>query len=178
MKTVVSAVTACALLVAVAGCGSGTAYSEAPQRPPTAAGPSDNLARAEVPTSRAEERKPLGNGLTLTISAPRAFAPTQPPSPETPRAVGFDMTVQNDGTTSYRPTLLSLTATADGLQIRQVIDATQGYTGAVGTDDVPPGRSVRFSVAFAVPEERVNMLVSAQPDPSSAAVATVFDGQV
>ncbi|MBM7772375.1 hypothetical protein JOD54_002579 [Actinokineospora baliensis] len=175
MKTVAVVAAACALLAATTGCGSATAYSATAVAVPSSSATPGELAR--VSPTRSGEQIALGNGLTITVSAPKAFVPTGAAFPSVPRAVGFEMTVHNDGSSPYSPTLLSLSAVAGGAASRQVIDSAQGYAGAVGTEDVAPGRSTRFSVAFALPTEKVPVVVTAQPDPAGGAVVTVFDGQ-
>ncbi|RLK54042.1 hypothetical protein CLV68_6044 [Actinokineospora cianjurensis] len=173
VKIVALVAACCALLVAITGCGSATAYSATVTAPvPTSA----DLAGVSQPT-RSGEPTALGMGLTITVSAPKSFVPTGSAFPAVSRAVGFEMTVRNDGTSPYSPTLLSLSAVAGGAASRQVVDSAQGYTGAVGAEAVAPGRSTRFLVAFALPPEKASVVVSAQPDPAGAAVVTVFDGQ-
>lgn len=168
VKTVGWAAALCALLVLVTGCGSGPAYSE-PAAQSLAASAASN-------PSRSGERSPLGDNLSITVSGATSFVPTDSAYPKSPRAVGFDVTVENHGTTAYRPTVLVLTATADGVAARQVIDSTQGYAGMVGDVEIAPGARARFSVAFAVPAERVSVQVSAQPDPASRSMVMVFEG--
>ncbi|CRK62196.1 hypothetical protein [Alloactinosynnema sp. L-07] len=84
--------------------------------------------------------------------------------------------MENSGTTAFRPSQLLIAATSDGVAMRQVVDATQGYTGVVGDSEVDPGGKVRFSVAFAVRPEPTPVQVSAQPDPATPAMVMVFDG--
>ncbi|WP_436494655.1 hypothetical protein [Actinokineospora sp. HUAS TT18] len=171
VKTVGLAAIVCALLVMLTGCGSDPAYSEPVTAPATSATPEP----AGSP-SRAGERRPLGNGLSITVSAPKSFVPTGSGNSKTPRAVGFDVLVENSGTTAYRPSQLVLTASSDGVALRPVIDATQGYAGVVGDTDIVPGGRARFSVAFAVRPEPTQLQVSAQPDPGTPAMVMVFDG--
>ncbi|MGQ0838002.1 hypothetical protein [Actinokineospora sp.] len=175
MKTVVGLTAlACALLVSLAGCGGGPAYSAPVERPTT--GSVAEKARSGGTLSRSGERKVLGNGLSIAISAPKSFVPTASAYPDAPRALGFEITVENDGATAYRPTGLSLAASANGVVAQQVIDSTQGYAGLVGAADVPPGQSVRFSIAFAMPADKATVQISAQPDPAARNLVTVFDG--
>ncbi|MCP2305141.1 hypothetical protein [Actinokineospora globicatena] len=175
MKIVALVAVCCALLVAITGCGGATAYSATVAAAAPSATPTE-LAGVSQPT-RSGEPTALGMGLTITVSAPKSFVPTGAAFPAVRRAVGFEMTVRNEGSSPYSPTLLSLSALANGSASRQVIDSAQGYSGAVGTEAVPPGRSTRFLVAFELPPEKVAVVVSAQPDPAGAAVVTVFDGQ-
>ncbi|PPK68950.1 hypothetical protein V5P93_001320 [Actinokineospora auranticolor] len=178
MKTVGLVAATCALLVVLTGCGGGAAGSAEPTPAAGATSVTDELARADSPVTRSGERRPLAEGLTITVSAPKSFVPSASASAgvEAKRAVGFEMTVRNDGPALYRSASLSLTAMVNGELTQQVIDSTQGYTGVVGASDVPPGGSMRFSVAFAVPAETVSVLVSAQPDTAGGPSVTVFDG--
>ncbi len=168
VKTVGWAAALCTLLVLVTGCGSGPAYSEPAEQ--------SVAASAAANPSRSGERRPLGDDLSITVSGPISFVPTDSAYPKSPRALGFDVTVENHGTTAYRPTVLVLTATADGATARQVIDSTQGYAGMVGDIEIAPGAKARFSVAFGVPEQRVTLQLSAQPDPASRSMVMVFEG--
>ncbi|GGS43157.1 MULTISPECIES: hypothetical protein [Actinokineospora] len=174
MQTARRAAAACALLAALAGCGA--AQSSTP--PPEQLAPS--VERAEPPgsTTQGGALTALGRGLSIAVSAPKSFVPTSSASPAAARAVGFEMTVRNDGDTPYRPTLLALTAHVDSQAVKQVVDSTQGYSGLVGTEEIAPGQSMRFSVAFAVPPEKADVRVVAKPDPAAAVAVTVFDGEV
>jgi hypothetical protein len=173
VKPVALAAVLCSLLVSLAGCNSGPAYSAQADR----TAPTSSAERSHSGSSaRSGERKPLGNGLSIAVSAPKSFVPTDSAYPKTPRALGFDVTVENNGPAPYRPTLLAIAASANGVATKQVIDSTQGYTGVVGDDEIPPGGTARFSVAFAVPADRLPVQVSAQHDPSVSAMVIVFDG--
>jgi hypothetical protein len=174
VNTVRPAAVACALLL-LTGCAG--AYSDAAQHLDSP----ENPAAATSPGAPARnlDRKPLGNGLTITISPPKPFTPTDNAYPETPRAVAFEMTIDNEGATAYRPSRLAVTATCDGATIEQVIDSTQGYAGVVGgTDDVVPGQTMRFAVAFALPNRQVVVRVAVQPDTARDSSVLVFEGAV
>ncbi|OLR89487.1 hypothetical protein [Actinokineospora bangkokensis] len=164
---------ACAsVLVVVAGCA-GAEQTAAVAPPPTTL--SEKALRSGGPSVRGGERTPLGQGLVLTVSAPKSFTPTGSASPPgAARAVGFDMTVENDGQTSYKPALLALEARSDGRATQQVIDTTAGYTGVAGGGELRPGESAHFSVAFAVPQGKAWVHIDARPDPSSSPAVTVF----
>lgn len=121
----------------------------------------------------------MENGLSVTVSPPKVFTPTDAASPRVPRAVAFDMVIDNEGTAIYRPSQLSVTATAAGATAVQVIDSTQGYTGFVGVDEeVAPGHQVRLAVAFAVPVEPSSFQLVVQPDALDGSRMTVFQGTV
>jgi hypothetical protein len=121
----------------------------------------------------------LGEDLTITVSLPKAFTPTDAAYPKTPRAVAFEMIITNGGTTMYRPSQLLVTATANGATALQVKDSTQGYNGLVGaTEDLPPGKNLRVTVAFAVPAERAIIRLTVQPDATGEDEVVVFEGTV
>ena len=171
------AVAACVLLVLTA-CGVGHSASDAGDvslsvrtaAPTAAAERSDYDASEEVGT-------PLGNGVTLMVSAPRSFTPTDTAYPRAARAVAFDMVIENNGDTVYRPAQLSFVATVDGVVAEQVIDSTQGYTGVVGAiDEVLPNQDLRFAVAFGVPVEPCAVRVEVRPDTVSTDAIPIFDG--
>jgi hypothetical protein len=123
-------------------------------------------------------RLPLGNGLMITVSAPKTFTPTETAYPRTPRAVAFDLIIDNESTAGYRPSQLAVTATCNGAKALQVIDSTQGYPGSVAaTDEVPPGQQVRLAVAFAVPSGRTGLALTVQPNQDGPGT-TVFEGTV
>jgi hypothetical protein len=121
----------------------------------------------------------LGGGLIITVSSPKAFTPTAAAYPKTPRAVAFELIITNRGTTMYRPSQLSVTATSNGTTALHMKDSTQGYNGLVGaTEDLPPGRSLRVTVAFAVPAERAIIRLTVQPDATGEDEAVVYEGTV
>lgn len=172
------AVAACALLVLAgsAGCGAGQ-MSEA--TPPThTASPSVAAERSEYRTSGGI-RTSIGKGVALTAAAPTSFTPTDTAYPRAARAVAIDMVIDNGGTIAFRPAQLYFTATVDGAPAKQVIDSTQGYTGVSGaTDEVAPSQSLRFTVAFAVPERTCKIEVSVRPDTAAATTIELYDGTV
>ncbi|MGW5053427.1 hypothetical protein [Actinokineospora sp. NPDC004072] len=173
MQTVRRAAAACALLAALAGCGAAASSTPTPDRF------APSVERAEPPgaTAQGGELTALGDGLSIGVSTPKSFIPTSSASPPAARAVGFEMTVRNDGTAPYRPTLLALTAHVGTQTAKQVVDSTQGYSGLVGTEEIAPGQSMRFSVAFAVPREKAAVRVVARTDPAAPVAVTVFDGE-
>ena len=166
------AVAACALL-ALAGCGVAQS-SEAPggrHASPTVA--------AERSTYRPAEgdRTEIANGVTLAAAAPTSFTPTDTAYPRAKRAAAIDMEIDNRGSIAFRPAQLSFMATVDGKPAEQVIDSTQGYTGVSGaTDEVVPGQTLRFTVAFGVPDWDCTLVVSVRPDP--ATTVELFYGTV
>ena len=178
MPVVRLAVAACVLLVLTA-CGAGHAadndgsIGQSLHTPdPTAAAERSDLASGELVRS-------LEEGITLTVSAPTSFTPTETAYPRAARAVAFDLVIVNGSDTVYRPAQLSFVATADGVATDQVIDSTQGYTGVVGAiDEVLPKKKLRFAVAFGVPNSPCTVRVAVRPASSAASAIPIFDGTV
>lgn len=169
------AVAACALLV-LAGCG--VAHSSGATREEGGASPTVAAERSEI-TATDDVRTSLGKGVVLTATAPRSFTPTDTAYPRVHRAVALDMTVDNAGTVGFRPAQLSFYAAVDGVAAEQVIDSTQGYNGVSGaTDEVDPGESLRFTVAFAVPDRTCTIRVTVRPNAGAATAVDLYDGVV
>lgn len=166
------------LLLLLSACGAPGATIAQQFQPPSP--PSSSPTRSSDQSAPRRDELPLGgSGLTLVISAPKLFVPTEAAYPRSARAVGFEMTISNRGQTVYRPSQLSITAVANGSRpLSQVRDSTQGYTGLVGSDDVPPGKHVRVSVAFAVDPEPAVVRVVVQPDASAQDKIVVFEGTI
>ncbi|MDQ3576860.1 MAG: hypothetical protein M3443_04505 [Actinomycetota bacterium] len=173
MKTVAMTAAACALLAALTSCGSPAASEPVSA---SAGGLSDSRRSGGLAT-RGDDRIALADGLFLTISAPKTFVPSDSAEPRARRAVGFEMTLDNDSATNYQPTLLSLTVVADGVEAQRVVDSTQGYTGVVGAAELAPGDGVRFSVAFGVPQE-TSIRLTAQPYRKTTPAVTVYEGVI
>lgn len=114
------------------------------------------------------ERQIIANGLSITVSSPKLFTPSEIAYPPSPRAVGFSITIDNLDTDAFSPGELVVKAFADGDPLKQVADAKQGYTGTVGAPDtVPSGKTMRLTLAYAVPAETVTILVRVQPKADS-----------
>lgn len=176
MLVVRLAVAACVLLVLTA-CGAGQGTNEAKQSlrtpsPTAAAERSDHLAKGSVVKS-------LDDDITLTVSAPRSFTPTDTAYPKAARAVAFELLIDNRSDTVYRPAQLSFVATVDGAATDQVIDSTQGYTGVVGAiEQVLPSQTLRFAVAFGVPDRPCAVRVAVRPESTSVSTIPIFDGTI
>ncbi|HVD87759.1 MAG TPA: hypothetical protein VNB91_02540 [Jatrophihabitantaceae bacterium] len=122
------------------------------------------------------ERHELADGLVVTVSSPRSFVPTEGSTPQAQRAVAFDLTLDNDGTASYRAARLGVAAWVDGAKTAQLVDTTQGYSGTVDpASEVRPGGTLRLSVAFAVGAKREPLRVTVQPAVGESTPVTVFD---
>jgi hypothetical protein len=174
-----AAAAACALLF-VAGCDADAVTGSGPQVDSLRASSSGAPARPASPSStRLANQRLFANGLSATVSAPKSFTPTDAALPRSPRAIAFDLIIENGSGTVYRPAQLSILATVDDKAAPQIVDSTQGYTGFVGAvDEVAPGQSVRVTVAFAVPAARAHLQLTVQPDAVDSQRLTVFEGTV
>lgn len=170
------AVAACVLLV-LAACGTGRATDQARQAMPV---PTMSEATEESGyLSRNGVTRPIDEDVTLSVSAPISFTPTEEAYPKAVRAVAFELVLDNQSNTVYQPAQLSFVATADGLPVDQIIDSTQGYSGVTGTsDEVLPSQTLRFSVAFGVPEKTCVVRVAVRPEAAAANAIPIFDGMV
>ncbi|WP_236794888.1 hypothetical protein [Amycolatopsis sp. GM8] len=112
------------------------------------------------------------DGLTITVSTPKSFRPSTNAYPHSDRAVAFEIAIANGGSQPYRLSGLSVSATVGGSSAKQVVDPTQGYSGIVDAGkDLPTGRDVRVTVAFAVAEQPAEMRMSLRPTATSSVVA-------
>jgi hypothetical protein len=169
------AVAACVLLVLTA-CGARPATDDVRQAVTT---PSPSAAAERSELAQGGVVRSLGEGITLSVSAPISFTPTDTAYPRAVRAVAFELVIDNQSDTVYRPAQLSFAATADGVPTDQVVDSTQGYTGVVGAmDEVPPSHTLRFAVAFGVPKGTCEVRVAVRPVSSAMSAIPIFDGTV
>jgi hypothetical protein len=169
------AVAACVLLV-LAACGTTTHSAREARQSLAAPAPS---AAAERSDYLAKVTRTIGDDVTLSVSTPTSFTPTDEAYPKAARAVAFELVIDNRGDTVYRPAQLLFVATADGRPADQIIDSTQGYSGVTSTDDeVLPRQTLRFSVAFGVPPQQCAVRVAVRPDADAANAIPVFDGTV
>src|SRR5262249_30419624 len=146
-------------------CGAGPVSGAAQQLDPLAKSGSGTAQRSTAPSTRTANQRTWDNGLSVTVSAPKSFTPTDSALPRSPRAVAFDLIIKNGSATLNRPAQRSISAMVDGTAAPQIVDSTQGYTGFVGaTDEVPPGQTARVTVAFALPSERAGLQLTVRPD--------------
>jgi len=170
------AVAACVLLVLV-GCGIGHS-SEVAQQTTSSASPTAAADRSDYRASDST-RTSIGKGVDLTVSVPQPFTPSDTAYPRVTRAIAFEMVVDNGSTIAFRPAALSFVATVDGKPAEQVIDSSQGYAGVSGTlDEVAPDQSLRFAVAFGVPDRTCAVTVAVRQDTPGATAIELYDGTV
>lgn len=87
------------------------------------------------------------DGLTVTVSRPMSFTPSNTASPRVEHAVSFELTVINGTERPYQLSRLALQAEINGMPSREVVDPAQGYTGKADAV-LPPSRSVTVLLAF------------------------------
>ncbi|WP_342585439.1 hypothetical protein [Saccharomonospora piscinae] len=118
------------------------------------------------------------SGLSVSVSSPNIFQPSENAYPRSDRAAAFDIKVYNDGQKPYRLSDLSVRASIEDVEVQQVQDATRGYNGVVDADrDIPPGETVGVTLAFAAHPEPAALRLTLRPD-SSDETKAVFVGTV
>ncbi|MBF4599224.1 hypothetical protein ITJ55_00210 [Frigoribacterium sp. VKM Ac-1396] len=140
----------------LAGCSgspaTGTSGEAAPNMTEVAAAASDGAAPA---TEAAKTTFTFGetatfDGLTLAISAPEAFTPSQYAyTGSQPSNVKFTVTITNTGTEGYDPSLTFITASSASQEAEQIID-TEGGLALGPSTTILPGASVSYPVGFNV----------------------------
>ena len=175
MRALRRIVPAIALVCLAAACGSpaqvGSAAGDFGSRAVQAAAPTPQML-----TFGGQYR--FADGTTISVAAPKSFRPSANAYPQSARAVAFDITIRNDGDQSYQLSGLSVAATVAGAPAKQLVDSTQGYSGIVDAGkDVPPGRDVQVTLAFAVPDQPSEMRLSLRPS-AAAPVVAIYTGTV
>jgi hypothetical protein len=123
------------------------------------------------------ERRSVAHGLVIEVSEPKSITPSDTAYPAAKRAVGFEITVTNEGNEEFRTDRFQVSATTDGHTARQVVDSTQGYTGSGDLPDVlSPGRAAHVTIAFAAPSEPVAVELRVEPADVAGGTAD-FAGQ-
>lgn len=175
---VVRLVIAACVLLTLTACGAKHVTDDAGLASLRTPAPSAAPERADYMT-KGEVTRSIREDVTLVVSGPTSFTPTEVAYPRAARAIAFELVIDNRSQTVYRPSQLSFVAVVDGVEATQVIDSTQGYSGVTNADDeVLPSRSLRFSVAFRVPEEPCMVRVSVRAEPAAASAIPIFDGTV
>lgn len=91
----------------------------------------------------------VGSGVSLTVSAPKAFTPGNFASNYLPGQAAnvFDVTLKNGGTTAIDPTTISFAASSGANTCTDVLDGDNGVTGAP-TDPIAAGATSNFKFAI------------------------------
>lgn len=97
------------------------------------------------------------NGVSLAISKPEAFKPSETglmllSDPDGKDFVSFDVTIVNGSDEAYDPNLTNFTASSDGEEAEQIFDTDNKLNGSPSTT-VKPGKSVKFKIGFAVADK-------------------------
>lgn len=154
----------CVAPVALSGCAS----PEAGESAGTEAAP-EAVPGVRVHSTDFEfgQRSTFDNGVAVRVAGPRAFTPSDAAFPSSDSAVAFEISLRNGANTPYQLSQLAVTATAADVELREIVDPRQGFTGFTGAgDDLPSGRSTHVTVAFAVPagDAAVSVTVQVAPD--------------
>jgi hypothetical protein len=152
---------------------------------PSTQGGTAAIGAAGSPAGAGASASPAGNdlkfgadhrfagGLTISVGSPKSFRPSPSAYPQSPRGAVFDVELTNDGSTTYKLSGLTVTATSAGTPVKQVVDTTQGFTGITDAGkDVLPGRSVHLTLAFAVPEEQTQLRLQIRPSATEPTAVT------
>jgi hypothetical protein len=171
---IVRLVGAACLAALLAGCG--TAGSPQLSAVESSANPSVGQATKTMDAAFGD-RRTWPNGLAITISQPRSLKPSSTAYPQAARAAVFELTVENGTASAYKPSQLAVKATIGSQPAQEVVDPAQGLGGYVGAqEDLPPGKTVQLTVAFAMPQQPTDLRILVQPDVVDAVPATAFAG--
>ncbi|SNR80843.1 hypothetical protein SAMN06265360_12073 [Haloechinothrix alba] len=154
----------CVAPVAVGGCA-----SQATGDPAGAGSASEPVPGVPVHSSDLEfgQRSTFDNGVAVRVAGPRSFTPSDAAYPSSDSAVAFEISLRNGADTPYQLSQLAVSAATGGVELREIVDPRQGFTGFAGAgDDLPSGRSTHVTVAFAVPagDTAVSLTVQVDPD--------------
>lgn len=90
------------------------------------------------------------NDLSITIGEPEPFTPSDTAAfDEAAAYVSFPVTIVNNSTEPYDPTLFFVNGQSTNTEIDQVFDSAQGYEGSPSTV-LLPGREASFNLGFGV----------------------------
>lgn len=181
MHTRVRLAAACVLLAVlslIAACGLNAA-GEAADPASSSAAPSGSGAAPASPTAPAFGRPyAYPDGLSVTVSRPKAFTPSSTATPRVDHAVSFEITVLNGSDRPYQLSAITLSAAVNGEPSQELIDSAQGYTGlADANTDVPPSRKLTLLLAFGSADAPSTASLSVKPQPE-ADEAAEFTGPV
>ncbi|MEU4766917.1 hypothetical protein AB0H12_27030 [Actinosynnema sp. NPDC023794] len=118
-----------------------------------------------------------GNGMAVTVAAPRSLRPSDTSFPQSPRTAVFTLTVVNGTKTAYRTSQLSVRALVDGQPVAEVRDSVQGLNGVgAGVNEVAPGAETVLTMAFAVPADPVRLQLVVEPNGADQDPSATFEG--
>jgi hypothetical protein len=139
--------------LALAGCAGSPATGTADAPAPTM---TDVQAENAAPATEAAKttftfgETATFEGLTLGLSAPEAFTPSEYAyTGSQPNNVKFTVTITNTSAKGYDPSLTFITASSASQEAEQIIDIEGGITGSPSTT-ILPGASTSYTVGFNV----------------------------
>ncbi|GAA5111149.1 hypothetical protein [Haloechinothrix salitolerans] len=175
MRRPVRAVIACALLAGVIAGATAceqTAEGDAAEDPtvsaPSSVGPTPGTGEQAF-----GDQFTFLNGLSVTVSRPKSFTPSETAYPEAPRAVAFEIVIKNGTEWPYHLSDLSITTVVGGEERPELIDTTQGYNGIVDISaEVPVSRKTRMTLAYAANPHTDTVRMRIRPNPDASAMVT------
>ncbi|MPY78333.1 MAG: hypothetical protein GEV04_07525 [Actinophytocola sp.] len=175
MRKPVRVAVACALLVGVVtgvtACESaaeGDATGDSTSAHPSSIGPTPGTNEQAF-----GDQFTFGNGLSITVSRPTSFTPSKTAYPEAPRAVAFEIVIDNGTEWAYYLSDLSITAWVGGEESPELIDTTQGYNGIVDiSTEVPVASKTRMTLAYAAERDTDMVRLRIRPKPDTSATVT------
>lgn len=104
----------------------------------------------------------FGDNVVVAVSAPVTFSP-----PSVARSVVISVTITNCGTAAYHPdkAMFAPAATFNGLPLSQVT-LPGGTVDAPKATAIPPGQSMGYRVAYALPSQHGELWLTLRPNPS------------
>jgi hypothetical protein len=166
-------------LVAVAtACGTMTnAQLSAVERSASPSTSSQAYDSSSVFASFGEQRTWTG-GLAIRIASPRSIKPSDTAYPQAARAAVFEMTIENGTNSPYKPSQLAVKAVLGTQPAQEVVDPAQGLNGFVAAaQDIPPDKSLKLTLAFAMPQQPGQLRIVVQPDVSGSTTTVAYEGQ-
>jgi hypothetical protein len=157
-KTAVTGVVACLLAVALGITGMvivanavtqlGEDLSSVGATTPAAGAPSAGAAPATTAVGFGQTFT-YSDGLAVTVAPPTAFRASSTAAGDTnPHAFSTTVRVTNNTGTAFDPTLLTVSMTTDGAPASSIVDSARGINGFAPQNQLQPGRSMTYKVAF------------------------------
>ncbi|SDB80286.1 hypothetical protein GA0111570_10272 [Raineyella antarctica] len=144
--------TATATQVADAGLSTSTSEAPATQKP------------AADGTSEFGKAYTWEDGLSVTVSAPKAYTPSSsafgPVAGQ--KAVSFQITIVNGTSAPFDPVMASITAQSGNTEASQIFDSAKAMEGSPSTK-ILAGRETTYKVAFSVADAS-DIVVEFSPD--------------
>ncbi|GLZ45946.1 hypothetical protein Acsp06_21310 [Actinomycetospora sp. NBRC 106375] len=111
------------------------------------------------------------DGLAVTVSEPTSYDPSRYAAGNTnPHAYKVTVRVTNNTGAAFDPTLLQVAMTTGGVQASSIIDSQNDINGFAPQNQLQPGRSLTYDVAFSTTansgEAQVDVTPSFSHDPA------------